>query len=252
MGRVIPFSKLASEAEKTGCFLDTNFLISLLHPDHGFNQDAKNLFEVMVEYEIELFITHTIRAEFLDFQRRYLLTKKLEDVSNSIGIWSTKTSSFFKNLAETEIKNIKSGDIKILTDAQVKNLRRKVYPNSSRALVGWVSFCKFFLNKEMSKAWNEIEEIGINYLNLREAEVAGDKEYLHKKIEWEDLVDVIGASGIGAHDGMILNAFNCSNFDFIVSTDLDIAYSIKHSSHNKTAVIPDSLFKNHSKILQNV
>jgi predicted nucleic acid-binding protein len=248
MGKVIPFSRLASEANDTGCFLDTNFLICLLHNDHNFNSEAKSLFEVMVTNNIELFITHTIRAEFLDFQRRYLLTRKLEDVANSLGIWKHKTSDKFKELAKSEIKNIKSSDIRILTDSQIKNLRKRVFPNSNYAFVGWIAFCKYFLNNEVSKAWGDIEKIGINYLNLREAEDAGDKAFLHKKIEWEDLVAVIGATGIGAHDGMILNAFNCSNFDFIISTDLDIAYSIKHSSLDKVAVIPDSLYSTYHRL----
>ena len=48
---------------------------------------------------------------------------------------------------------------------------------------------------------------------------------------------------LGLSDAMIINAFRCSRFPFIVSSDFDIGYAVLASRELKDVVMPDSVAK---------
>ena len=61
MGQVIPFSEvdvyLTNLSNKSGCLVDTNFLIALSEELHPFNEEARFLFEKIADHEIKLYCT---------------------------------------------------------------------------------------------------------------------------------------------------------------------------------------------------
>lgn len=254
MGKVIRFSEIEGTIDSIGAglngsFLDTNFLIGLLHNEHEFNKSCEACFKILAEKKCKLYVTHTIKVEFLDFQRRYLLSKKLEEVSRGAGHWYKRTSPAFKAFALAAIQTIEEESrIKMLVDKEIKKLRQKIYPSSNGMLVGWVAFCNFFLNSDLNKSWrNVIDTLGVNYLNLRSEELA-EGSYLLKKVDWDDMIKIVGSTGVGTHDAMIVNAFNCSKFEIIISTDLDVAYAIGSDKKNtKVCALPDDLYDRHQK-----
>lgn len=234
----------------SGCFVDTNFLIAITQKEHWAYSQSYPVFEKLAQNTISLFITHTIRAEFLDYQRRLLITKKLKELSVGHGKWSTRASPHFKSLALGALSGLKDTSASgTLSDSQIKDVKKRIQPHSIGQLRGWISFCKFFLGHGMQEAWEDIETF-VNYLDLRAAEEGG--EYIHKKIVWTDFVNLIGETGLGSHDAMIINAFNCSIFENILTTDIDVAYSVKQNPLAKTAIIPDSMFWANKTMLQNI
>ena len=61
------------------------------------------------------------------------------------------------------------------------------------------------------------------------------------QIGWEKMYSISEATCISSNDSMLVNVLRCSKFPFIVSADLDIAYSLLADSNDKTALIPDNL-----------
>ena len=51
------------------------------------------------------------------------------------------------------------------------------------------------------------------------------------------------ATCLGLADAMIINAFQCSRFPFIISSDFDIGYAVLASKELKDVVMPDSVAK---------
>ena len=67
------------------------------------------------------------------------------------------------------------------------------------------------------------------------------KELFHSKIDWPDAKRIAETTCLGLSDAMIVNAFQCSRFPFIVSSDFDIGYAVLASKDLKDVVMPDSV-----------
>lgn len=87
MGRVIPFSEIESylsSIEKLdlhkGAILDTNILISAGYELRDSHQEVVGLWEILQKKKYRLFATVNTRSEFLEFQRRLILTENLLDM----------------------------------------------------------------------------------------------------------------------------------------------------------------------------
>ena len=87
MGRVIPFSEIESylsSIEKLdvhkGTILDTNILISASYELRDSHSDVVNLWATLQQKKYRLFATVNTRSEFLEFQRRLILTENLLDM----------------------------------------------------------------------------------------------------------------------------------------------------------------------------
>lgn len=90
MGRVIPFSEIElylNSIEKMdpikGTILDTNILISASYELRDLHHEVVNLWEVLQKRNYRLFATVNTRSEFLEFQRRLILTENLFDITNA-------------------------------------------------------------------------------------------------------------------------------------------------------------------------
>jgi hypothetical protein len=106
-----------------------------------------------------------------------------------------------------------------------------------------------FISKELSDAWdNLLNKIGINYLEIREEEKSlGEKDCLLKaKIDWNNMVAIVGKTAMGTSDAMIANVFLNSNIGVLVTTDYDLAYALAVDlDDTKIVAIPDNLLNTH-------
>ncbi len=55
---------------------------------------------------------------------------------------------------------------------------------------------------------------------------------------------------MGSQDAMLVNLLDASLLRFIVTTDFDLAYGVLLSAPGKTALVPDSLYRNRLKKLR--
>jgi hypothetical protein len=66
--------------------------------------------------------------------------------------------------------------------------------------------------------------LGIQFLGTRAIE---SRDFFERDPEWNEMVQIMGRSGIGSSDAMILNLFVCSRLPLIVTTDEDVAYTLE-------------------------
>ncbi len=84
MGKVVPFSKVESYLQSIskvdrlkGTILDTNILISATYEDRDFHAQVVDVLDILQRDQYCLFATVNTRSEYLEFQRRMVLTESL-------------------------------------------------------------------------------------------------------------------------------------------------------------------------------
>lgn len=254
MGQVIPFSEIDIYLEnlknKNGCLVDTNFLIALSEEHHPFNEDAQFLFEKLAEHEIKLYCTLTNRTEFIDFQRKLIITETLMGMLSPVSKW--KISAATRKLLNTQkgwIDNLaKEDELPLLTDKRIKDCKKEFLPKTQSGQIGWIEICKEFLTGQLLEVWNTLSEsLQLNYIEMRTGE---SDRYFAKPLEWEKMYSLAEETCLASSDAMILNVLNSSVFPFMISADYDMAYGVLKGSESKTILVPDALFRRHLKGLR--
>lgn len=254
MGRVISFSEFkayysaishSSDFAK-GAILDTNILISLTYEVKNNHDEVMTFFKECLAPEREngfrLFTTVNTRSEFLDFNRRLAMTENLRDVIE----WDTRWRIPAKAKAQIQYQ---SGQLKrreqqgsdpVFNDTQIKSIKSSFSAGNFSGNAGWLTLCDDFLEGKLDDFEAHLTTYGLEYISQHES---SQKELFHRKIDWPDAKRIAEATCLGLSDAMIINAFQCSRFPFIVSTDFDIGYAVLASSGLKDAVMPDSAAK---------
>lgn len=235
---------------KIGCLCDTNFLISLSDKDHTFHEDSQFLFEKLVEHQIPLYVSVTARSEFIDFHRRVIMTETLMDMLAASSKW--KISSAVREVLKSQKgwldNQTKDDDEPYLPDSRLKKCKQAFLPKTESGQMGWVALCREYLSGRLLKAWNEISvSLSLNYMDTRTEDT---KKLMRKELKWEEMYRLAEESALGSHDAMILNIFNSSSLNFLISTDYDLAYGVTLSAPDKSVLVPDGVYRNHIKKLR--
>ena len=248
MGTALPFSDIdkfvAHQGEPiSGCILDTNFLIAAIYDPHPFHEDAEFLFEKFEEHKIPVHATVTTRAEFIDIQRRIIITEVLMDMLSPDTAW---------RLTEAQKKELRkhrawldsqpnSSELPILPDKRIKECKEIFFLSTRSGKDGWIEICKHYLDEQLLKSWEEIVDLlGINYIELRESDT---NELIKEKVSWKNMCKISERTCISSSDAMILNMLNCSTLPFLVSADYDMAYAMLAEPNEKTILVPNALYR---------
>lgn len=254
MGRVVSFSEFDSyyaEIRKRpsvvpGTIFDTNILISLTYEVKSNHEEVFDFFDECLVPErdkgFRFFTTVNTRSEFLDFNRRLLMTENLRDAIDDNSKWKIPAK------AKTQIQ-YQSGQLKrreeqggdpVLNDTQIKVIKSAFAAGRFSGNTGWLKLCQAFLQDELDEIEKNLGGFGIEYISPHEVEKTG---LFEKPIEWSDAKRISEKTCLSLSDAMILNALQCSRFPFIVSTDFDIGYAVMASKEMKDTVMPDSVAK---------
>jgi len=253
LGHAIPFSDVDeyfnSIDKLAGCIADTSFLIALSDKEHPFFDDAQFLFEKLVEYKVPIFVTVTIRSEFIDFHRRVKVTEALMDMLAPASKW--KTSATVRDALRSQRgwldNQARDGQLPYLTDQRIKKCKQVFLPKTHSGHIGWLELCREFLAGQLQHEWDHAQQmLGINYIDASAAESA---VLFRKELRWGRMCELSEASALGSSDAMILNLLDCSVLPFIVTADFDLAYGIMASLKDRLALVPDAIFRRHIKRL---
>lgn len=254
MGRVVPFSEidiiLTKIQSPVGCIVDTQLLIASLYEPHPFNEDAEFIYEKLAEYGVPIFSNVTVRHEFIDVTRRTTMTEKALSMITPQSKWR------ITNEAKFEIGRIKSrldgraasNEVPLLTDREIKILKKMFSPITQSGKDGWLELCTEFFGGKLQSAWDQLaDDLVINYIDMQDVET---QKLFHDKVSWDKMCKISEISCLGSSDSMILNALNCSTLDFLVSADFDLAYAVMVGSTEKTVLVPDPLYRRELKVFQ--
>jgi hypothetical protein len=254
MGKVLPFSDLEQylqsfKSKVDGCIVDSQFLIAILYELHTFHEDATILFNTLAKYEVPIFATVTTRSEFLDIQRKIIITEALMGMLGSASPWKL-TKNVEKMLRKHKFwidQQAAKDEMPILTDIRIKECKETFFPKNQSGKSGWLEICNYYLKDKLLNSWSLLEtKAGINYLDMKDPNI---EKYFPEGVNWSEMYKISERTCLGTSDAMIINMLNSSILPFAVSADYDMAFSIITQEKSKTLFTPDILFKNKIKKL---
>lgn len=252
--RCLPFSDvdryLASIEGDIGCLVDTSYLIAVSDDDNPFCEDASFLQEKFAERGVRLFASVTARSEFVDFHRRVIMTETLMDMLPPSSPWciSASVREVLQKQRGWLDNQLNSESEPLLTDSRIKVCKQAFLPRTQSGKIGWTELCREYLAGRLLTSWTQISEsLELQYVDMRGD---GSKELLRKDLQWEAMYRLAEESALGSQDAMILNLLDSSVFPFVVTMDFDLAYGTLLSTKDKTALVPDSLYRNRLKKLR--
>lgn len=255
MGHALPFSSIRDclkrlEVSKTGCLVDTNFLVALTYEPHPFYEDALGAYQALVDSGVPIFAGLSTRSEFLDIQRRIIMTEALMDMIAPTSPWkltqaATKVLRRQKLWIDTQTAG---GDkLPILPDSRIKECKEVFSPQRHSGKNGWLEICQHYL-ANLQTAWDlAAERLGLEYIGARESE---EGSLFTGKIRWQKLYEISARTCLSSQDGMLMNLFGTSVLPVLLSTDYDLAYATLAEANEKVVLIPDRLYQRKIKGLR--
>jgi predicted nucleic acid-binding protein len=228
-----------------GLVVDTNILISATYDGDTFFEQTNDLLDLVVENNVPLFYNVNVRAEFLEIQRRITFTDALLSFESQtrLATLPLELSKKLKSIRSNQTKREEDGRKNLrLSEADIKDFKSLMIQENLSSGNLWREFCHHYVGDQILSAWEETEiKFGLNPLSLR----ADDKD---KNIvtapSWEDAVELMSSEGLSSSDAMIVNMFQASNFEAILSSDADVGTAVERlKRENKICILPDRVLK---------
>lgn len=251
MGRVIPFSDLKkylinlnkADAPK-GTILDTNVLISSSYELSADSEEVSKILDVLGDEDYRLFATVNTRSEYLEFQRRLILTEGLFDSIDEFS--ELRIASRVRAKIQTLKGSLKTSvgsdpdRPEVFNEVQLKKIKREFSAGPHSGQRGWLEICDAYLKNQIALADQDLFDRGVEYISPNDPKQTA---LFDKNIDWSDAISLCEKTGTAFNDSMILNALKSSKLFFIVTLDFDIGYAALSDPNMKDVVVPDRLFK---------
>jgi hypothetical protein len=179
----------------------------------------------------------------LDFYRRFIMTQNLRDavdIYSSFKLTANAKTQIQYQSGQLRRREQSHGSDPVFNDTQIKAIKSAFSAGYFSGNTGWLSLCNSVLADQLEVAETALSDYGVEYISQHEL---SQKDFFQKKIDWPDARKIAEHTCLGLSDAMILNAFQCSHFPFIVSSDFDIGYAVLASKELKDVVMPDSVAK---------
>lgn len=236
---------------RNGLVVDTNILIAATYELDNFHEEVVGFTDLLIENKIPLFVNVNIRSEFLEIHRRILFSEVILDFESQIDkkkLPATLASRLttFRNQFERKNRANPDDPPKRLGEKEIKDFKFEMAQVKSGDGDLWSDLCEKGIGDRLIETWNETQEaLGLNTLGLR----SEDKIHLIQTPDWDDAVKLMSKHGLASSDAMILNIFLCTNFEGLVSRDLDLGMAVKKEKHpHKICILPDEVKKKIEKV----
>ncbi|OFZ20361.1 MAG: hypothetical protein A2Z20_12635 [Bdellovibrionales bacterium RBG_16_40_8] len=143
MARVVPFSEFQKFIIDlkgrpnyfAGAFLDTNILVSMSYEIKKEHDSVFEILDLASEVDIKFFVTVTTKSEFIEFQRRLLMTEGLIDLVDAHSeVKITRAAKAAIDSATGSMRaKVARGSDPVFTDTQLKTLSAHFQPANIRA-----------------------------------------------------------------------------------------------------------------------
>ncbi len=241
-----------AKADYRKALLDTCALMSYSHDSNEFNEETLLLFAVLKKYKFEIFSNVNIRSEFLDIQRRIIVTEALASIGSQVkGILkNNELAKKIKSHSANVAKRADNNNPLILNDSDIKHFKKMISFAHEGIKNVWLKFCDDNLKGRLELTFEEVEKVlKLNYLSLRKGEMSPE---VKKEVSWENMFNISEKSALGINDSMILNMFKSTDIPILVTTDFDLVYASAIEFDTKVVFCPERIYQEYIDKFANV
>ncbi|HRK06598.1 MAG TPA: hypothetical protein PLZ57_02415 [Pseudobdellovibrionaceae bacterium] len=251
MGKVIPFSEIEfylTSIEKSnapkGTILDTNVLISASYDVRDSHAQITEILDILQYKSYRIFATVNTRSEYLEFQRRLILTESLLDLVDEFSIAKLPKNArariqTLKGSLKTSVAADSEKD-EVFNESQLKKIKREFSAGPHSGQKNWLEICDTFLKGKIANEDQSLMDRGVEYISPNDE---SQKHLFDASLGWPEAIGICEKTGTAFSDSMILNALKASKLTFIVTLDFDVGYAALSDPNMKDVVVPDRLFK---------
>jgi hypothetical protein len=251
MGKVIPFSEIESylaSIEKNdapmGTILDTNVLISANYDVRDSHTQITEILDTLQRKHYRVFATVNTRSEYLEFQRRLILTESLLDMVDEFSTVKLPKNARAKiQTLKGSLKTSRAADPEkdeIFNESQLKKIKKEFSAGPHSGQKNWLDICDTFLKGKVAFEDQSLVDRGVEYISPNDE---SQKHLFDASLGWPEAIKICERTGTAFSDSMILNALKSSKLLFVVTFDFDIGYAALSDPNMKDVVVPDRLFK---------
>lgn len=228
-----------------GIVVDTNILISATYDGDVFNEQTNDLLDLVIENNIPLFYNVNVKSEFLEIQRRISFTLGLLSFESDIK-FATLPTELARRLGtiranQTKRENAGRSNLR-LSESEIKEFKNLMICEAVPSGNLWRAFCRQYIGSELLESWDDaVNKFGLNALSLRAED---NNKHIQNPPIWEDAIELMSSEGLSSSDAMIVNMFQASNFEVILSSDADVGTAIESLKRpDKICILPDKIVK---------
>lgn len=228
-----------------GLVVDTNILISATYDGDSFFEQTNDLLDLVVEKKVPLYYNVNVCAEFLEIQRRISFTEALLSFESQtkLATLPVELAKKLGSIRSNQKKREENGRRAIrLSEFDIKDFKSLMIQENLPSGNLWREFCHHYVGDQLMIAWDEVvEKFGLSALSLRTEDQ--DKNIVTPP-SWEDAVELMSTEGLSSSDAMIVNMFQASNFEAILSSDADVGTAVERlKREDKICILPDRVLK---------
>ena len=198
MGRVIPFSGLKKYLtairkldSHRGTILDTNVLISSSYEPSNDSEDVSKVLDILGDEKYRLFATVNTRAEYLEFQRRLILTESLFDSIDEHS--KIKIASRVRAKIQTLKGSLKTSVIsdtdrlEVFNESQLKKIKREFSAGPHSGQKGWLEICESYLKDQIALADKDLADREVEYISPNDP---SQSDLFNNQLGWPEAISI--------------------------------------------------------------
>lgn len=257
------FLRKVNKSQDIKIIVDSNIIISYFDEIHSAHDDVSNLLDSLDSIaNVTLYTTVTTKSEFLDYQRRKLLTMGLlslnEEFKDKIKLKPDcseviNTVKLRKNMRlGREIKRVTdeseiNSALNYFRDSEIKEIKKIFRARDIQDEAGWLKICAIFLKSKLLEQEKLLDSF-CNYLSVHDQ--SQKNLFIVNEIDWNKATIISAETGMGYSDAMILNMACSTKIEFIATLDFDLVYAGAFQMQ-KSILLPDNRIKTFKRILKN-
>lgn len=209
------------EINRAGVLADTGFLYAAADTDDRLNDQALDVYELLEEFEIPVYVNVISRMEFADLIfRKQLTIGAIETYEKMSGNEKKSMFNFLKSIRDENTAHLRAGQSYKIAEGKLKKLRSAFEELDAAA---WRIFCEQYAGEKLSNEWRILEEeFGMEFIEVMEGQTS---EVIARPLYWRDMIQVMGREGLRGPDAMIANLYLKSSLSLLFTTDGDIINS---------------------------
>jgi hypothetical protein len=213
---------LKEHSIETGCLADTGYLYALSYKDDRLFELANDVHDLLVEYDVPIYSNVISRLEWIDliFRKQVALGCIQAFETASSHAYHKPIYNTLKDIRDKNTAAKKKGESFKIDEGRLKKLRKSLI--NDYGVIDWADFCSQYVDKKLFNEWVSVEEdFGLNFIEVMEGQ---DSDMFNSALKWKDMVEVMGKQGLRGPDAMIINCFDKSKLELLITSDGDFEF----------------------------